>query len=174
MPCRPSSMRAWRTSSSLNGLMIAITSFIFRTPPCLRLQVLGHVPSSRANSEPESSRVPTRLDAGKSLALMSLFPAPPGVRGDRARQVSTKNRQKSPIAQKLPCLRDSSLPDQVLLCRGGHKLPVTGEQHAPAKGTAGAGNWAVLGIKQPAVGAEFPVEPNRVVEARKHQIGIEH
>src|SRR5262249_28209930 len=51
----------------------------------------------------------------------------PGVRADRARQVSTKNRQKSPIAQKLACLRDRSLPDQTLLCRGGHKLPVTGE-----------------------------------------------
>jgi hypothetical protein len=30
-------VRAWRTSSSLNGLMIAITSFIDFTPPCLRL-----------------------------------------------------------------------------------------------------------------------------------------
>src|SRR5262245_6759079 len=124
MPCRPSSVRAWRTSSSLNGLMIAITSFIFRTPPCLRLPVLGHVRSSRANSEPESSRVPTRLDAGKSLALMSLFPAPPGVRGDRARQVSTKNRQKSHIAQKLDCLSDSSLLYKALFYHGGTKITV--------------------------------------------------
>src|SRR5262249_45941066 len=163
MPCRPSSVRAWRTSSSLNGLMIAITSFIFRTPPCLRLP-LGARVKPRANSTGRR-QVP---------GFDESFSGAPGVRGDRARQVSTKNRQKSPIAQKLACLRDSSLPDQALLCRGGHKLPVTGEQHAPAKGTAGAGNWAALGIKQPAVGAEFPVEPNRVVEARKHQIGIEH
>src|SRR5262249_37132485 len=174
MPCRPSSVRAWRTSSSLNGLMIAITSFIFRTPPCLRLPVLGHVRSSRcelaARVKPRANSTGRRQVPGFDES----FSGAPGVRGDRARQVSTKNRQKSAIAKKQASLRDSSLPDQPPLCRGGHKLPVTGEQRAPAKGTAGAGNWAVLGIKQPAVGAEFPVEPNRVVEARKHQIGIEH
>jgi len=52
--------------------MIAITSFIFRTPPCLRLPSVGHGRSSRANPKPESSRVPTPWKARKSLALMDL------------------------------------------------------------------------------------------------------
>src|SRR4030095_6549685 len=55
-----------------------------------------------------------------------------------------------------------------------HKLSVTGKQHAATKRAASYGDRAVLDIKQPFVGAEFPVEPKRMVEARKHQPGIEH
>ena len=60
------------------------------------------------------------------------------------------------------------------MCRRGYKLSVTGEQHAAAKRASTAGDRAVLGIKQPFVGAKFPVEPKRMVEARKHQLGVEH
>src|SRR5690606_15384844 len=55
--------------------------------------------------------------------------------------------------------------DEPLLHHGRHQRAVPGEHEAPGQPATAAGVGAVLGVEQPVVGPERPVEPHGVVEA---------
>ncbi len=66
------------------------------------------------------------------------------------------------------------LAQQALLRDGSHQCAVA-RKDQPAGETARAVEiGAVLGIEQPIIGAERPMKPERVVEARRHDVLLEH
>src|SRR5262249_24052443 len=77
------------------------------------------------------------------------------------------------------CLRarrsalDPALADQAFLCNRGNEGPVP-SKNQPAGETAGAVQVrTVLCIEQPVVGPERPMEPQRVIEARRDERFLE-
>src|SRR5690606_31008605 len=63
---------------------------------------------------------------------------------------------------------------QALLGGRGYEETVALEDAAPAEPACAECRRAVLGIEEPFVGAEGPVEPHGVVEARELQVLVKH
>src|SRR5438445_11786245 len=114
MPMWPS---ASRTSSSLNGLMMAITSFMDRVSQDWRRQPAGYRVSTAKLTGPERLRF---------------------------------HAYHPPLAQ------------QPLLGDRGHERAVARKDQAARETASAAEIGAILRIEQPIVGAERPVEPERM------------
>ena len=71
-------------------------------------------------------------------------------------------------------IRRLSLPHQTLLGHGRYDDTFARVDATAAKSARAVARGAVHGIEQPFIGAERPVEPQRMVEASELDIGIEH
>src|SRR5688500_9121968 len=70
--------------------------------------------------------------------------------------------------------RRLSQADEAFLCHGGYQLPRLAEDQAAGKAPPAAQVGAVLRIEQPFVGAERPMNPQRVIETRGHNLLLEY
>src|SRR5579863_8463772 len=66
------------------------------------------------------------------------------------------------------------LPQQALLRHRGDQSPIASEDLTPGEAARATEIGAVFRIQQPLVGAERPMKPQRVVEACRHNVLIEH
>src|SRR5262245_61611106 len=78
------------------------------------------------------------------------------------------------MRRKLESARLAALAQQSFLRHGGNQRAVAREDE-PAREAARAGQvWALLCVEQPVVGAERTMQPQRMVEARRHDAFLEH
>src|ERR1700741_3188143 len=62
--------------------------------------------------------------------------------------------------------------NKALLHRGDHQFSLLGEHVAHGQPASSAGRRGLLREQQPPVGAERPVEPHRVVQARPDRLAV--
>src|SRR5450631_2212631 len=128
MPCAPSAVSASRTSSSLNGLIIAVIIFMLLF---LLASTLGT--SKTGWKRGRGRRAGHGMAAMLELLLASLGPIT-GPRVGRcgnstalsARWDGLKRRARTSNGLGISCLQKYGRPRTALASDGGHALPVTG------------------------------------------------
>src|SRR5712692_9387391 len=175
MPCTPTATRASRTSSSLNGLMMAMTNFMnlsHGAPAADRgsISTFGYMPASAGRWSAAAGRTISALrpKIKRENRLFNGRSAPPWPDQDSDTVLNAApeiGRGSSPRAP---------LPQQSLLRDRSHQRPVPRKDQAARKAARARKVGTVLGVQQPLVGAERPVKPERVIEARRHDGLVEH
>src|ERR1700722_9780369 len=163
MPWTPISVSAWRTSSSLKGLIMATTSFMVRPSFSQRFgrtRLDWHRTSlaSFYAIGTKSLQTQPKNDCGVSIAL---------VRGGIVRKILAFFTSTGASTRSFP------LAQRAFLRHRGHQGAVLLEDHAARQPAAALRARRILGIKQPFVGAERAVKPHRVIEARRHHALVE-
>ena len=149
MPCTPTAISASRTSSSLNGLMMAMTSFMDRPVRRVAARSAPHdIGSAERKLSGIGNRWATSFTVGKPVSSAAIV--------CDLQATGCRSRSSPSWATEA-----TSVPSRA-------KMSPREKPREPAQ------VGAVLRIEQPFVGAERTVKPERVVEARRHDGLFEH
>src|SRR5262245_51495875 len=172
----PTAVRASRTSSSLNGLMMAITIF-------MAWSLFPSAGDPRHAESDESCRTGRhgrrhrpRREQSRSVPSRR---GQPGIPADQRVRLGFLPILRRGEAMRLEFGHNTLVggrrpePDQAFLRHGGDQPAVAAEQAATVEATAAGRRRTVLGIEQPLVRTEWPMEPQRVVEARHLEVTVE-
>src|SRR6185437_9554074 len=170
MPLTPIAVSAWRTSSSLSGLMIATTNFMVRPSlsgksqtPATPRRVRASLPAFCANGTKSLQTQPKKQ--------LLLRPGPIPGAPEPAAERPEFNSPPDPRTDASFALL--AFADRAFLRDRGHQRAVGFENHAAGEAAPALRARRILGVEQPLVGAERPMKPHRMIEARRHHPLVE-
>src|SRR5436190_24197100 len=165
MPCTPTATNASRTSSSLNGLMMAMTSF-------MTLSCTAVPRDARMHEAAWSSLLASRH------TISALWPKIKPIRlsvgdfaGSGQREAWRANQPGNAFAASCT---DPAFPQQPLLSHRSNQRPVAREDKTTREAARAREVGTVLTIEQPVVSAKRSMKPQRMIEARGHDGLFEH